>query len=52
MYLNFRKQLRILTGKQYKIVITNEKTAGDNLELAGGEAEEYPYELNSQPMAG
>ena len=39
-------------GKQYKIVITNEKTAGDNLELAGGEAEEYPYELNSQPMAG
>lgn len=50
--LEFPEAIENSAGKQYKIVITNEKTAGDNLELAGGEAEEYPYELNSQPMAG
>ena len=47
--LEFPEAIENSAGKQYKIVITNEKTAGDNLELAGGE---YPYELNSQPMAG
>lgn len=50
--LEFPKAIENSAGKQYKIVITNEKTAGANLELVGGEGEEYPYELNSQPMAG
>lgn len=50
--LEFSEAIENSAGKQYKIVITNEKTAGGNLELVGGEGEEYPYELNSQPMAG
>lgn len=50
--LEFPEAIENSAGKQYKIVITNEKIAGGNLELAGGEGEEYPYELNSQPMAG
>lgn len=50
--LEFSETIENSAGKQYKIVITNEKTADGNLELVGGEGEEYPYELNSQPMAG
>ena len=50
--LEFPEAIENSAGKQYKIIITNEKTAGGNLELVGGEGEEYPYELNSQPMAG
>ena len=50
--LEFSEAIENSAGKQYKIVITNEKTAGGNLELVGGDGEEYPYELNSQPMAG
>lgn len=50
--LEFSETVENSAGRQYKIVITNEKTADGNLELAGGEGEEYPYELNSQPMSG
>lgn len=50
--LEFSETIEKSAGKQYKIVITNEKTSSGNLELVGGEGEEYPYELNSQPMAG
>lgn len=50
--LEFSDIVENSSGKQYELVITNNKTKNGNLIISAGMGEEYPFELNGESVSG